>query len=124
MAGVNERVYTTCLPHEEDTGPVAPVCTYNYIGEVLHIYVEAAGATPVNTTVSLTNVAPYELTVNAVVQRPNRGDRHYRALLPMPHLFYLPRRYFARSVSNGLIHVWFPFQLLMNTFQIPQYICN
>ena len=64
--------------------PVAPVCTYNYIGEVLHIYVEAAGATPLNTTVSLTNVAPYELTVNAVVQRPNRGDRHYRAFSTCP----------------------------------------
>ncbi|KAK7832513.1 hypothetical protein CFP56_026354 [Quercus suber] len=124
MAGENERVYTSCLRHEEDTDFVAPVCTYNYIGEVLHIYVEAAGATPVNTTVSLTNVAPYELTVEAVVQRPNRGDRHYRALLPMPRLFYLPRRYFARSVSDGFIHVWFPFQLLINTFQIPQYICN
>ncbi|KAK7832510.1 hypothetical protein CFP56_026357 [Quercus suber] len=58
MAGVNERVYTACLPHEEDTGPVTPVCTYNYIGEVLHIYIEAAGATPVNTTVTITNVAP------------------------------------------------------------------
>nr|POF08960.1 hypothetical protein CFP56_14905 [Quercus suber] len=113
MAGANERVYTRCLPHEEDTGPVTPVCTYNYIGEVYNIYVEAAGATPVNTTVSLNNVAPYELTVEAVVQRPNRGDRHYRALLPMPRLFYLPRRYFGRSVSNGLIHAWFPFQLLI-----------
>nr|POF10986.1 hypothetical protein CFP56_13505 [Quercus suber] len=124
MGGVNERVYTRCLPHEEDTGPVTPVCTYNFIGEVLHIYVEAAGATPVNTTVSLTNVSRYELTVDAVVQRPNRGDRHYRALLPMPRLFYLPRRYFARTVSNGLIHICFPFQLLTNTFQIPQYTCN
>ena len=93
MAGVNERVYTSCLPHEEDTGPVAPVCTYNYIGEVLHIYIEAAGATPVNTTVTITNVAPYELTVDAVVQCPNRGDRSYHALLLMPLHYYVTRNF-------------------------------
>ncbi|KAK7832512.1 hypothetical protein CFP56_026355 [Quercus suber] len=86
---VNDYVHTVCLPHEEDTGPVTPVCTHNYVGEVFHVYIDAPGVTPQNTTVTISNIQPFEVTVDAVAQRTNRGDRSYHALLLMPRHFYV-----------------------------------
>nr|POF12635.1 hypothetical protein CFP56_25095 [Quercus suber] len=93
----------------EETGPVKPVCTFKYVGQVaLHIFVEVAGASAEDVRVQF-NRRPMETTeliLEAMVIRPVRGFRRYLAIIPIPRHSYTNMSY---NVANGEIHICLSF---------------
>ena len=119
---MNVNNFTPCLPATSEDGsvPVKPVCKYTYIGSVLHFFVEAAGATRQNVTVKA-NREPTEFIIEAVVQREHRADRCYYARIGLWYTNFCKYSYenMGWDVSNGEIHVWFPFKFIASHPQIP-----
>ena len=114
--------FTPCLPATAEDGsvPVKPACKYTFIGSVLHFFVEAAGATRQNVTVKA-NREPTEFIIEAVVQREHRADRCYYARIGLWYTNFCKYSYenMGWDVSNGEIHVWFPFKFIASHPQIP-----
>ena len=112
FGGTQQNAYSECEPAaaEDPNVYVSPVCRYLYVREVLHIFVEAPGVTRENVTFELTDERPDVLIILAVAKRQHRLDRHYLAQILMP-----PNHYVLETegwdVSNGEIHLWFPFIL-------------
>ena len=77
------------------------------IDDVVHYFVEAPGANLRNVTVTI-NLEPMELIIDAAVQREHRLDRLYLARIQMDGYDFILENTRYR-VSNGEIHVWFPF---------------
>lgn len=110
--GTQQNAYTECEPAatENSNVYVTPVCRYLYAREVLHVFVEAPGVTKENVTVELTNGWPRVLIILAIAKRQHRVDRSYFArILMAPNRYVLGTR--GLDVSNGEIHLWFPFIL-------------
>ena len=107
--GAHAQQYTQCLPAlaEDAAVPVTPVCRYLYIDDVVHYFEEAPGANLHNVTVTI-NLEPMELIIDAAVQREHRLDRLYLARIQMDGYDFILENTSYR-VSNGEIHVWFPF---------------
>ena len=108
--GAHAQQYTECLSAaaaEDAAVPVTPVCRYLYNDDVVHYFVEAPGANLHNVTVTI-NLEPMELIIDAAVQREHRLDRLYLARIQMDGYDFILENTSYR-VSNGEIHVWFPF---------------
>ena len=118
---MNVNNFTPCLPATVEDGsvPVKPVCIYTCIGSVLHYFVEAAGATQQNVTIKV-NREQMEFIIEAVVQREHRADRRYYARIQLLHTNFYKYSYqnMGWDVSNGEIHVWFPFKFIDQSFRL------
>ena len=119
---MNVNNFTPCLPATAEDGsvPVKPVCMYTSIGSVVHFFVEAAGATRQNVTIKVNREA-MEFIIEAVVQREHRADRRYYARIRLLHTTVCEYSYenMGWDVSNGEIHVWFPFKSIDQSFRFP-----
>ena len=109
--------YTQCEPATAENAnvPVMPVCRYIYVGEVLHVFVEAPGVTQQNVIVNLTTTEPMELIINALAQREHRVNRRYYARIRMNTNHHYILETSGWDVFDGEIHLWFPF-----VFNLPQ----
>ena len=116
IGGTPQNAYTECehAAAEDSNVYVTPVCTYLYVREVLHVFVEAPGVTKENVTVEVTNERPKVLIILAVAKRQHRVHRHYFAQMLMATNHYVLETK-GWDVSNGEIHLWFPFILNLPT---------